>query len=181
MLEGLEASTKSNANGISILDYGCGLGHFLEYLQTQSIYSKLHYEGCDASKKMIKHCQNKFGKDIFFKCSSDAELSNRPLYDYIVCNGVFTEKRDYTHQQMMIYTKNLLQRLSVKCSKGMMVNFMSKNVAWERDDLFHVSLDEITAFVTKNITRHFIVRSDYSLYDYTIYMFNSPFPCISTG
>ena len=147
MLEGVGVNIRSNTNVISILDYGCGLGHFLEYLQEQSTYSQLRYEGCDASEKMIRHCQSKFGKNIFFKCSSDGKIKKQTLYDYIVCNGVFTEKRDYTHRQMINYTKNLLQQLSCKCSKGIMVNFMSKNVDWERDDLFHVSLDEITAFL----------------------------------
>ena len=48
---------------------------------------------------------------------------------------------------------------------------MSKNVDWERDDLFHWGLDELTAFLTKDISRRFVLRNDYGLYEYTVYVY----------
>ena len=53
----------------------------------------------------------------------------------------------------------------------MSFNFMSKQVDWERDDLFHVSLDEIAWFMKDNLSRNFIIRNDYKLFEYTIYVY----------
>jgi hypothetical protein len=47
---------------------------------------------------------------------------------------------------------------------------MSKNVDWEREDLFHVSLDLVSDFLCKNLTRNYIIRNDYGLYEYTVYV-----------
>lgn len=48
---------------------------------------------------------------------------------------------------------------------------MSKDVDWEREDLFHLSLDELSNFLTKEVSRNFIIRNDYGLYEYTTYLY----------
>jgi hypothetical protein len=48
---------------------------------------------------------------------------------------------------------------------------MSKNVEWERDDLFHLSHDLLTDFITKELSRDYIIRADYQLYEYTTYIY----------
>ena len=48
---------------------------------------------------------------------------------------------------------------------------MSKNVDWERDDLFHLSHDLLSDFLCRKITRNYIIRNDYGLYEYTVYLF----------
>jgi hypothetical protein len=44
-------------------------------------------------------------------------------------------------------------------------------VDWERDDLFHVSFDVMAKFLTAELTRNFIFRQDYGLYEYTVYAY----------
>jgi hypothetical protein len=48
---------------------------------------------------------------------------------------------------------------------------MSKLVDWERDDLFHVSMDEIGLSLKNNLSKNFVIRNDYKLYEYTIYVY----------
>ena len=96
---------------------------------------------------------------------------NIPKFDYIIINGVFTEKRELSQDEMMDFVKKTLIALWDKCEKGMSFNFMSKQVDWERDDLFHVSLDEIAWFMKDNLSRNFIIRNDYKLFEYTIYVY----------
>ena len=47
----------------------------------------------------------------------------------------------------------------------------SLGVDWERDDLFHVPLDLLANFFSKNVSRNFIIRNDYDLYEYTVYLY----------
>ncbi len=48
---------------------------------------------------------------------------------------------------------------------------MSKDVDWEREDLFHLPLNVLSNFLTKEVTRDFIIRYDYGLYEYTTYLY----------
>ena len=56
-------------------------------------------------------------------------------------------------------------------NKGIAFNIMSKLVDWERDDLFHVSMDELGLFLKNNLSRNFIIKNDYKLYEYTVYVY----------
>ena len=51
-----------------------------------------------------------------------------------------------------------------------MFNVMSKQVDYERDDLFHLSVDKLSWFVKEQLSRKFVIRHDYALWDYTVYI-----------
>ncbi|RBB95712.1 SAM-dependent methyltransferase, partial [Pseudomonas sp. MWU12-2115] len=48
---------------------------------------------------------------------------------------------------------------------------MSKEVDWERDDLFHVPVTQLTHFLSRELSRHYVVRHDYGLYEYTTFVY----------
>ena len=86
-------------------------------------------------------------------------------------NGIFTEKRELSFDEMWDYFTKLVPVIYNKTEKGFAFNVMSKTVEWERDDLFHLSLDTLSDFLSKNLTRNFIIRNDYGLFEYTVYVF----------
>ena len=85
-------------------------------------------------------------------------------------NGVFTEKRELSFDEMWNYFTKLISIVYEKCNNGVAFNVMSKSVDWEREDLFHLPLDILSDFLCKKITRNFIIRNDYGLYEYTVYL-----------
>ena len=64
-----------------------------------------------------------------------------PDFDYVMMNGVFTEKRGLSFEGMWDYTRAVLRRLWPMTRRGLAFNVMSKQVDWEREDLFHLSCD----------------------------------------
>ena len=92
-------------------------------------------------------------------------------FDYIIMNGVFTEKRDLSYEEMFLYFKKMITAVYEKCDKGISFNVMSKAVDWERDDLFHLGLDALQEFLTKEVSRDFVIRNDYGLYEYFVYIY----------
>jgi hypothetical protein len=86
-------------------------------------------------------------------------------------NGVFTEKRSLAFGDMWSYCQTLLMRVFPRARRGLAFNVMSKHVDWERDDLFHLPLDTLAAFLRRHISRHYMLRSDYGLYEYTAYVY----------
>ena len=155
---------------ISLLDLGCGTGHLLEYIRKNNI-AGINYTGLDISNKFVEVARKKF-TDVSFICgdvlSNDLKLAN---FDFIVMNGVFTEKREMSFEEMWSYFTEMIKIVFAKSNRGIAFNVMSKNVDWERKDLFHVPFDLLADFLVKNLTRDFVFRNDYGLFEYTTYVF----------
>jgi SAM-dependent methyltransferase len=154
----------------SLLDFGCGTAHLLEYIHDNKM-AQLSYSGLDISRKFVDVAQAKYPENTFY-CIDILETPDLlPQFDYIVMNGVFTEKRELTFDEMWTYFTKMIAIVYEKCNKGFAFNVMSKNVDWEREDLFHLSYDLLSDFLCKNLSRHHIIRNDYGLYEYTVYVF----------
>lgn len=153
----------------SLLDFGCGTAHLLEYINKNGIKG-IDYSGLDISQKFVDVAAAKFPDNSFYCNDFFDSYSKMDNFDYIVMNGVFTEKREFSFEEMWEYFTKLIPLVFEKCNKGFAFNVMSKNVDWERDDLFHVSMDSISGFLCKNLTRDFVIRNDYGLYEYTVYV-----------
>lgn len=157
----------------SLLDFGCGAGHFYEYLQRRRV-PHLCYTGLDLSPRFVELCRTKF-PDVRFYCLDILEdAAELPCFDYIVLNGVFTENRELRYEQMLDYVRAVLRAVFSRANVGIAFNVMSKHVDWERDDLFHLPMDVLAAFLTRELSRHFVFRNDYGLYEYTAYVYREP-------
>jgi len=165
----LDLIKDKNTNN-SLLDFGCGLGHLYEFILKNNYTKNIKYSGLDINLNFYNHCTSKY-PDIQFYLKDVLIDNELPNFDYIVCNGTFTEKRELTYNEMYNFMTNVLLKLWGKTNKGISFNVMSKLVDWERDDLFHVSMDEICLFLKNNLSRNFIIRNDYKLYEYTIYVY----------
>ncbi|MCB0460439.1 MAG: class I SAM-dependent methyltransferase [Flavobacteriaceae bacterium] len=155
---------------ISLLDFGCGTSHLFDYIINKKL-NQIKYSGLDISDKFINFSKNKYPETPFYLGDILDSNFEFPKHDYIVMNGVFTEKRSLTFDQMWNYFTEVLEKVFLKSNKGIAFNVMSKNVDWERDDLFHVSIDRLSKFMCDNLSRNFIIRNDYGLYEYTVYLF----------
>ena len=154
---------------VSLLDFGCGTAALQEHIIKREI-KNIKYSGLDINQSFYQFCKNKFPNNNFYHLDI-LQNDNIPIFDYIICNGTFTEKRELNQEEMMEIFTNILKILWSKCESGIAFNLMSKIVDWERSDLFHVSLDELGIFLKKNLSRNFIIRNDYGLYEYTTYVY----------
>lgn len=166
-----EKSFSTDINTQKVLDYGCGLSHLYEYIIKKNL-TYVDYSGLEISEKFFEESRKKFPNNRYIK-GDILENNNilRDNYDYIIMNGVFTEKRELTYKDMFIYFEQMIERIYSYCNKGMAFNVMSKQVDWEIDYLFHVPMDDMANFLTKKISRNFIIRNDYGLYEYTVYLY----------
>jgi len=156
---------------VSLLDFGCGASHLNEYILKQRLLN-IEYAGLDLSEKFIRLSRSKFPANQFFCLDLLDHNDALPTFDYIVMNGVFTEKRELSFDEMFSYCKQLLTMVFAHATIGIAFNVMSKHVDWERDDLFHLPFDALAAFLGENLTRNYIFRNDYGLYEYTTYVYH---------
>ncbi len=158
---------------VKLLDFGCGASHLYDYIIRKNMADLIDYHGLDISEKFISLSKNKY-PHINYYCQNITENNyNLDQFDYIILNGVFTEKCDLSFDEMFTYFKEILIRVKKITRIGFAFNVMSKQVDWERKDLFHLQFDKLANFLTQNISRHFLIRHDYGLFEYTTYVYNN--------
>jgi SAM-dependent methyltransferase len=172
MLEIFKIKDWPKSNKYSLLDFGCGTAQLFDFILKKK-YDYFEYSGLDISEKFLEVSKKKYLNQTFY-CTNILEYPDSiPSFDFIVLNGVFTEKRQLSFEEMWSYFTQMLKVMFIKSKLGFAFNVMSKAVDWEREDLFHVPTDLLIDFLTKNITRNFVIRNDYKLYEYTVYIYKT--------
>src|SRR5262249_20083399 len=156
-------------------DFGCGASHFYEYLRRRPL-RHVRYAGLDLSEKFVALCRAKFPENTYYCLDVLNGAAELPCFDYVVLNGVFTEKRDLPFAEMLAYFQAVLRAVFRKARVGIAFNVMSTQVDRERDDLFHLPVDTLAGFLARELSRHFVVRHDYGLYEYTAYVYQEVTP-----
>jgi hypothetical protein len=60
------------------------------------------------------------------------------------------------------------------CHIGIAFNVMNAHVDQTRDDLFHWPFDALASFLKHEVSRHYSIRADYGLYEYTCFVRREP-------
>ncbi len=158
----------------SLLDLGCGAGHMLAHMQEVGSWAHVAYHGADLSPVFIELCRTKFPGLPFVATDAIASPESLPMVDYTVLNGVFTVKRELEFEEMWGFVRQLLRAAWSRTRTALAFNVMSTQVDWERTDLFHMPMDLLGAFLKSELSRHFHIRHDYGLYEYTCFVYRAP-------
>jgi SAM-dependent methyltransferase len=169
----LDVLAEERGQTVTLLDFGCGASHLYEYLQARQ-RADVEYSGLDISSRFLALSRGKFPHVTYYDVDVFDDDSGLPTFDYVIMNGVFTVKCDMPFEVMLDYFQQLVRRVFAKTRKGLAFNVMSKLVDWERDDLFHVPFDVLASFLARDVSRHFLIRHDYGLYEYTAYVYRDP-------
>lgn len=155
---------------VSLLDFGCGLSHLYEYMLEHDV-AGINYSGLDLSDKFLSVSRSKFPAIEYYQGDLRNDRLDLPEFDYVVMNGIFNSKCELSFDEMFAYFRELVTKVFAKARVGIAFNVMSKQVEWEREDLFHLPMDVLASFLTKDVSRHFVIRHDYRLYEYTVYVY----------
>ena len=165
----------SGQQHVTICDLGCGTGEFYRYMKDNAMFP-FSYIGVDLSDNALCLARKKFPMQNFLKC----DILNCPeedMYniecDFVFANGLFTVKDSASYNDMWQFMTAVIERLWPAVRQGILFNVMSKIVDWERDDLFHVSYDDLAKFLHKIAGRSIGFRADYGLYEVMAYAVKS--------
>lgn len=169
---GLEIiSQASRGRPITLVDFGCGTGELYRHIRDRGL-DHIAYIGVDRSESALAMARTKFPGVPFYALDvltcPDSALSILSC-DYVFANGLFNVKHTLDHDAMWQYMTATLDVLWSKARGGIVFNVMSKIVDWERDDLFHVSYDDLARFLTGLAGRSIGFRADYGLYELMAY------------
>jgi SAM-dependent methyltransferase len=167
---------KKNCN-ISVLDLGCGFGDFFGFLKAEGLLRrhKISYVGYDISPKIIEAAKNKY-RDAKFEVKDILAERYLPEFDYVFCSGIFNI-RALDSSGHLEFVKSMLLRVYDLARQGVAVNFLSEGalpVSYSEDvnlsRYFFFKPEQILSFVRFFCSRY-ILRHDYHLGDFTLYLF----------
>lgn len=159
---------KESEPPFSLLDVGCGYGGLLDYAVEHDI--KLKYTGIDVAENMIGHAKANHETDEFFV----GDVLHHPFdrrFDYVICNGILTQKLATTIKEMDRFANALIKRMFGLCEIGISFNIMSSKVNFMADNLYYRSPVEMLSFCLDNLSSKVRIDHAYPIYEYTVYVY----------
>ncbi len=153
------------AETFSLLDYGCGFGSLVEFLNNKEYdYS---YTGFDISDEMIKKGKELYSQKNISFFSNPESLSS---YDYVIANGIFNVKLKADEEEWKKYILDTILKMNQLAKKGMSFNILTSysDEEYKKDYLHYADPLEIFDFCKKNISKNVALLHDYELYEFTI-------------
>jgi SAM-dependent methyltransferase len=152
-----------------LLDVGCGYGGLLAYAQSRGF--EFNYVGIDIVPDMINEAQRRFPNARFI-CADVMTTDIDQAMEYVVCNGILTQKLDISVREMDAFSKLLIHRLFGMATKGIAFNIMTSFVTFMAPNLFYKNPIEMLAYCLTTLSAKVSLDHSYELYEYTTYVYH---------
>ena len=153
-------------NDFSLLDYGCGYGEFLNYLDKNN-YKNISYTGFDLSNEMITQAQLKFPNNYF-----TSKPPQNLIYDYTILSGTLHVRLENSKDKWKKYIIKTLNHLNQISKKGFAFNLLTlySDKDHMKDYLYYASPEEIFKYCKLNFSKNVLLDHSYNLYEFTIFV-----------
>lgn len=167
MLNVIENGDLTGKKKISILDVGCGYGG--QYIYAKEKGMILDYTGIDIVPGMIVFAK-KNTNGANFILADIFEHNPKIPYDYVVCNGILTQKLTATTKQMEDFSQKLISKMFELAKVGIVFNAMTTKVDFKKKGNYYVDPTKMLNLAFRH-TRKVKIDHSYPLYEYSIYMY----------
>ena len=153
----------------SILDVGCGYGAFKLFLDKQGL--ELNYAGIDIVEDMVKAARAT-QPEVEFQHGDILDCSFSKHFDYVICNGIFTQKLKHSDADMEAYTKIVIKKMYDLAKVGIGFNLLTDFVDFKNPDNFYFGPGELLEWLG-NVSCRFELIHSYPLFEYTTFVYKS--------
>ncbi len=154
----------------SVLDYGCGYGAYLEYLE-QSPWRNLIqlYQGIDISTEMLTLAKAKFKKSPMAS-KFDLKINPNQKISYVVASGTFNVRLAVADPEWEAYIFKSLDEFWEVSENGFAFNILSRysDVERRKDHLFYADALDFFSKCRSRYSRFVSLHHDYPLYEFTM-------------
>ena len=162
----------------SLLDVGCGYGGLADLISDKGLH--VDYCGIDMCAAMIE-VASKRHVNAKWIVGDIMSLDLDMRFDYVVCNGVLTQKLDVSLRVMDEFLRRLVARIFRQCRVGVAFNVMTTHVNYMMPNLYYKNPAELIAWCMTELTTRIRVDHAYPLYEYTLYLYKEDAPGLSYG
>lgn len=168
MLAIVRSARGDDSAEFSMLDVGCGYGGL--YLYASAKGYNIKYEGIDVCKNLVEYAASKYPECKFYN-EDILTFNTDKNYDYIVCNGILTQKLSNSYVVMDEFANTLINKMFSLCRVGIAFNVMTTKVNFMVDNLYYKEPVEMFGHCLKKITQKVRIDHAYPLYEYTMYLY----------
>lgn len=154
-----------NSNDSKILDYGCGTGEFVNFLNKKGV--NFLYTGYDISSDMIQLAKFEH-KDHRVSFTDNIDEMN---FDYTVASGIFNVKLDLvSDSEWEKYIIETIIRINQISKFGFSFNALTKysDKEYMKDYLFYADPLFLFDYCKLNFSKNVALLHDYDLYEFTL-------------
>ena len=164
----LNVIEKPNVETVSLLDVGCGYGALADLIKELKI--DVDYVGIDVVSEMVSAAEKRHPEFVFY--NSEILDGNMSIYDYVVCNGILTQKLDSSVTEMDLFSEELIKKMFSISRCGIAFNLMSSYVNYYSENLYYRNPSELLQWCMSNLTHRVKLDCSYDLkYEYTMYLY----------
>lgn len=164
----LDVIQKPLAYKPTLLDVGCGFGGLCSYTIKNNI--EIDYTGIDIVENMIEWAVKNVSDGEFLLGDILHEEFPRK-YDYVICNGILTQKLDTPGLKMDEFAGELIRKLFSICKVGVAFNVMTTKVNFYSNNLYYRNPAELLAWCMSEISTKIRIDHAYPLFEYTVYLY----------
>lgn len=150
----------ADISDMKIMDVGCGLGHFVDYIEEAGI--SVDYHGIDYLDEMVKRALVRHPSRNFKVSNILREKPNRD-YDYIFASGLFT----YANMEMLQSTVSAMFR---GCRRGISFNSLSSWAICKDSNEYYANPLKVVEFC-RTLSSKLILAHNYLPNDFTVYLY----------
>lgn len=154
--------------GASVLDVGCGLADFYAHLQTRGC--QVQYTGVDLVPELVEQARTRHpGLDVRvqdIQIDPPAESS----YDFVVCSQTFNLRFGDHAQDNAELVQDMMRRMFKIARLGVAIDFVTDHVDFREPYLNYHNPEALFRFA-KTLTRRVVLRHDYPLFEFCLYLY----------
>jgi SAM-dependent methyltransferase len=162
----------AGGDSFSVIDYGCGYGAFLDYLQARGFVGV--YQGFDIAEEMIRAARDRHR--LQDRCEFVAEPDRLQPADFVVASGVFNVKLETPQDQWTQYVERTVDGMWALCRSGMAFNVLTRHSdpGRMRPDLYYADPLVVFEHCRGRFSRFVALLHDYPLYEFTMLIRRAP-------
>jgi len=145
----------------SILDVGCGIGHFAGWLKERAYEGD--YTGIDLLPEMIERARNAH-PGFRFERADLLDPKTHYVADYVMSSGIF-------HLGTQEFLHRMVAAMFKSCRKGVAFNTLSSWDPYNSQAGFFLADPLKTLEFCRSLTSQILMRHDYLPHDFTIFLF----------
>lgn len=152
----------------SVLDVGCGFGGLASFAASTGCNAS--FTGIDLVQGMLECAAARHPQHEWIQADIMSHDFSKD-FDYVVCNGILTQKLDIGQQAMEDYAVALVERMFSLSRHGIAFNIMSDRVNFTVSNLFYLDPLQMLRHCLDHLSRKVVLDHAYPLYEYTIYVY----------
>jgi len=155
----------------TLIDFGSGLGHLFAYLTRQGFRG--NYVGIDCVPEFVQHCRAQYPSAAWHLASNLSDIAPGSC-DYVVASGAFNINTSGSEQAHFDYVTEMITEMFATARISISVDFMRADVDYKQPGAFHMPISALVKWVSKSLSRHFVVDASYLPYEFCITVWHEP-------